>query len=336
MTPALDPERRASLLAAKLAALVARQWPGTADDADEVARPFPGGATRQRGDAAWILVDEHPERSLGPVLAWSRQHGVTDLHLLVEEHAGLLARRAGLFRSPPTVWAAEEVELRAAGPAPVDDPVVPTPAARAASALLAESGLDVVTEHGDITGELRGLEVARVVTDPDGSARVEVGVGHHDREAFAMLHPERPAADALRDVIDTVAAHRRPGAPSHPLNRLASERWLRARVIAEPDLVGATELYPVEPILPRPGVKTSRPASAVGVDAAGRPVVAVASTGIDLDLVPTAADVRLAYAPDARLVLVLPERDAHPVTHALAGQLVDPAELVAVPGDWRR
>jgi hypothetical protein len=63
--------------------------------------------------------------------------------------------------------------------------------------------------------------------------------------------------------------------------------------------------------------------------------VAVASTGIDLDLLPTAADLRLAHAPSARLVVVVPERDAHPVTRALASSLVDPAEVVALPGDWR-
>ena len=57
--------------------------------------------------------------------------------------------------------------------------------------------------------------------------------------------------------------------------------------------------------------------------------------GIDLGLVPMAADLRLAHAPGARLVLVVPERDAHPVTRRLAAALVEPAEVVALPGDWR-
>jgi hypothetical protein len=51
--------------------------------------------------------------------------------------------------------------------------------------------------------------------------------------------------------------------------------------------------------------------------------------------VPAAADARLAHARDARLVLVVPERDAHPVTAALAAELVHPAEVVTVPDDWR-
>ena len=32
---------------------------------------------------------------------------------------------------------------------------------------------------------------------------------------------------------------------------------------------------------------------------------------------------------------MVPERDDHPVTRKLASALVDPAEVVAVPGDWR-
>jgi hypothetical protein len=34
-------------------------------------------------------------------------------------------------------------------------------------------------------------------------------------------------------------------------------------------------------------------------------------------------------------VVVLPEGDVHAVTVALAAQLAEPADLVAIPGDWR-
>jgi hypothetical protein len=75
---------------------------------------------------------------------------------------------------------------------------------------------------------------------------------------------------------------------------------------------------------------------ALGKDeATGLEVVVACSVGIHLDLVPAAADARLALAPEARLVLVVPERDAHPVTRALAERLQHPAHLVALPGDWR-
>jgi hypothetical protein len=60
-------------------------------------------------------------------------------------------------------------------------------------------------------------------------------------------------------------------------------------------------------------------------------VVVVCSVGIDLDLVPFAADARLALLgrdADAGLVIAVPERDAHAATKALAAALRRPAEIV--------
>jgi hypothetical protein len=51
--------------------------------------------------------------------------------------------------------------------------------------------------------------------------------------------------------------------------------------------------------------------------------------------VPAAAEARLALDPGARLLLVVPERDDHAATRALAQRLTRPAEVVALPGDWR-
>ena len=61
----------------------------------------------------------------------------------------------------------------------------------------------------------------------------------------------------------------------------------------------------------------------------------VCSVGIDLDLVPAAAEARLALDPEADLVLVVPERDDHPMTRALAERLRMRAEVRTVVGDWR-
>ncbi len=330
----LDPDRRRAAIAAKLGALVDARWPAADTDPPRVGATFAGGATLTHGSTGWILLDERPERGLGAALAWARQQEVDDLHVLVDERAGVVARRAGAFARPPRVWAVEGRTLVEAGPAAFDALIVPSPRADQAAALLRESGADVVVEHGTIVGEVEGLEIARVVEDEHG-ARVEVGVGRHDREAFAMLHGEVPTPAALASVIETVRAVRHPGAPPHPLNRLGAERWLRSRLLADPSIVGAAELVAVEGTLARDGVKDTMAAAAVGSDAEGSPVVVVASVGIDLDFVPTAADARALHAPGARLVLVLPERDAHASTLALAAALVDPAEVITRPGDWR-
>jgi hypothetical protein len=106
-------------------------------------------------------------------------------------------------------------------------------------------------------------------------------------------------------------------------------------VLADPARVGCARLEPVAPVLPRQSVKDVAAAGAVGEDADGRPVVVACSVGIDLDLVPTAADLRAQRSPGARLLLAVPERDDHPVTRRLAGALVDPAEVLVLPADWR-
>jgi hypothetical protein len=320
-------------LAAKLDALVAARWPA----ANPRPASFPGGAALHTDREAWVLVEDRPGRALGPALAWAHRRGGLQLHLVVDEpvQAGGLARRAQLFVDPPSIWTVDDRVLRQTDPDPVADPVVPSAVAQQAADQLRAHGLEVVVDHGEVVGELLGLEVARVVVGDDGQARVEAGVGRHDRDAARQLHGERPPEAALAQVVETVAAHRRPGAEPHPLNRLAAERWLRACLVADPGLVGAHELFPVEGVDARSSVKDTVPAAAVGEDAAGDPLVVVASTGIDLDLVPTAADVRLAFAPDARLILAVPARDDHPITRALAGALRAPAEVVAIEGDWR-
>jgi hypothetical protein len=282
-----------------------------------------------------VLLDEDAERRLGRALAWADQRQVTELHVLADRGHEVLARRAGAFGRPPTIWAVEGRMLRPAEPAPSPSMASGPAHAESLVALLEAADVDVVVEHGDLLGEILGLEIARVVVDPDHGPRLEVGVGRHDREAFALLHGSWPAPAALASVVESVRRHRRAGAPAHPLNRLAGERGLRRRLLDRPDWVGASQLSPAEPTVARASLKDVTAAVAVGVDVAGEPLVVVCSTGVDLDLVPSAADARARHAPGVRLVLVVPERDAHPVTVRLAASLAEPATVVTVPADWR-
>jgi hypothetical protein len=300
------------------------------------AGTFPDGATLQAGPCAWVLLDADPVRRLGAALAWAQHHAVEELHLIVDDAdvASVLARRASAFTSAPTVWRTRDRDLAIASAAPPAEVVPPPAAAEPFTAQLADAGLDVVVEGGEVMGEVLGLEVARVVAG-DGGARLEAGVGRFDREAFGMLHGDLGDVESLARVAEVVRAHRRADVDPHPLNRLSPERWLRAMVLAEPAAVGAAELAPVEPALTRPNLTVRVPASAAGVDADGAPVVVACSTGVDLDLVPSGADDRLAHSPEARLVLALPQRDVLPVTRAVAGSLRAPAEIVELSDDWR-
>jgi hypothetical protein len=309
---------------------VRAQWGG--GDRDEGA--FPGGATLAADGTGWVLAAEEPARALGKAMAWGRQRRLAELHVLVPEGEGALARRAGEFMRPPVVWRTSGAELHRAAPEALP-PVPPLPSDLEPYVdVVRETGADAVVEHGVLVAEVLGLEVARISAGELG-VDVEVGVGKHDREAQKLINVDRPPIDALRDAVAAVRERRIAGAPSHPANQLAAERWLRAVLCADPGLIGARRLAPAPTPVPRGDLRLPAPAPAAGEDAEGHPLLVVCSTGIDLDLVPFAADARLLDGRDARLILFLPDGDDHPVTRDLAAVLRQPAEVVTVGRDWR-
>lgn len=284
------------------------------------------------GSRAWVLDDRGGGRSLGPALAWAgRQEHVEELHLLVDAHgdASVLARRAQAFRSEPRVWHIEGRELVAATPEPVAvQPELPGELATIVE-LFAEAGARALVTNDMVLAEVAGLEVARAFL-LDDAVRVEIGVGRLDREAHEVISAQRPTLETLREVVKRVRRHRYPGAPEHPLKQLARERFACSMLIDDPGLVGARTLEPLRGMPPAPDLRTAWPAAATGVDPEGRPLVVVCSVGVDLDLLPTAADARLVDGRNARLVVVLPERDLHPVTSMVAGLMIEPAEFVTL------
>lgn len=315
----VETERRAQLLGVALRALVADR---TGERVDAQATWIGRGVALTHDDAAWVLVDQQHATALGPAMAWALRHEASSLQVLTGEAERTLARRASGFRPEALtveVWRVDDRHQTPAVPEALPQAVEPLAEHLALQSLIAQAGAEVVVEHGVVSGEVAGLEVCRVVTDPFTEVvRVEVGVGAHDREAFAMLHGDVPVVEALAGVVASVAQHRRVGAPPHPLNRLARERLLRRRLVAHPHLLGLEQLSPVEPPLPRPNVKDAVPCAAVGHDAQGRPVVVVCCSGIDLDVVPWALDARVAHHPDAAVVVAVEARDAHPLQHRLA------------------
>jgi hypothetical protein len=330
---------RAALNATKLEVLVRGRW----GEGERQSHPFPGGAAltdeREGSRTGWFLLDERPAAGLGPALVLADRFGARDVHVLADDATGLLARRARSFARPPQVWRVDGRELVPASPDPVAPPEAAGPAPHLAE-LLVDHDLEVVVEGGAVRGELLGLEVARIAVGatsggvPIDEPLLEVGVGQADRELTAMVHGSLDPVDRLARVVEIVRATRRAGAPPHPLNRLVPERWLRAVIVAEPGRIGLDRLRPAVPAVARPGLRERAVAMAVG-ERAGERVVVACSVGVDLDLVPAAADARLALAPGATLLLVVPERDAVPATHALARRLASPAEVVAIDDGWR-
>jgi hypothetical protein len=351
----IDPARRSALLGIKLATLVRDH----AGEAPIAASTLPGGAALTRLGEAWVLSDEAPQRILGQALAWSRrQPDITVLNVLVDGRvsgagpglseqseserdgavatergintAGIVARRAAAFVGDIRVWEVHDRTLVPVAPEPVAAVPMVQPELLALSGEIAAAGADPLCEWGVLVGEVEGLEVCRVVrSNETGEVVLQVGIGAHDREAFAMLHGDRPPLVALQGVVEAVAPHRVLNAAPHALNRIATERLLRASLINAPGIVGAARLVANDPPVPRVNVKDPVPCVATGVDGQGNALTVVCSVGIDLDLVPFAADARTRHG--GRLIVVVPERDAHAVTLDLLSLLREPAVLLTVP-----
>lgn len=327
--------RRNQLIGIKLRALV-----GDHLGADSVAVPTPmgvGAAVIHEG-LAWVYLDDRPSTRLGAALVWAKRAGASGLQVVAEADTGVLARRSTAFDMPIVVWHAEGRALLPAVVEPILEPKSPPQHHDEFRELIIQGGATPVVEHGVLVGEVNGLEVCRVVDDPHLSVtRLEVGVGAHDREAFQMLHGDRPTVESLARIVAAVSAHRQPGARQHPLNQLGAERLLRWRVEQEPAIVGAAAVTPMNPPVERANLKDPVPCAAIGTDTIGRRFVLAFSTGVDLNLVPFAADARIVASasntdipPDCRLVLVTPSRDQVAAALLLADLLKHPAEYVAL------
>ncbi len=306
----MDPLQRARLLTTKLATLAGVP-------ADQGESGFGGGAALVHEGCAWVLLDQPPGSGLGAALAWALRRQSTSLVVLAEAGTGALARRAAGFAFPIEV---RHVDGRDTVPAVAEPlPVAPEvpPAHLAFADTIRAGGAEPVVEFGVLSGEAAGLEVCRVVTDAHtGEQRLDVGIGADDREMFQMMHGSVPTQEALADVVRFVGVQRVPGAPRHPLNLLAQERLLRARLVAEPGLIGASSVVPAPPPVPRLNLKDPAPCVAVAA-LDGREVAVVCSVGVDLDVVPYALDACAALGVEDCLIVV-PARDALPVQHRLA------------------
>jgi hypothetical protein len=346
--------RHQRLLAVALEALVADQAGALFAGAKSIPTAF-GAAISNGSDQAWVMLDlrdRDPASLLGAVMAWAIRAEVQSLRIITDQESDTLARRAAHFDIEVSVWFRQGRSLRQLS----GDPLAPVPAADPRHLgfvdQISASGATVAIEHGIVAGHVRGLEICRVVDDPHGAAQLEVGVGANDRLAFAMLYEGVPVEESLRRVVAEVTAHRTLGAPRHPLNQLAKERFLRWHLEQNPELIGAHELTAVASPVPSRGLSFASPCSAIGRSTQGQTILVVCSVGIDLDLVPYAIDARLCVAGidawnqmnqlnqgsgPARLLIAVPSRDLIALQRDLGRRMTrsdhwEPVEFVGL--DW--
>ena len=323
----LSPERRAGLWRAKLSALARDQF----DRTDGVYHDAPWGVALQDSGVWTALIEVSPQRSFGQALVLAARHDAESLDVLVSEESASVARRAQLFEPAPRIWRVDGTDLALAEPSIVAVKDAPELTAEVES-LLDIDDVDVIIEHGWAIAECRGLEVGRVSGLGD-EQRLDVGVGAYDQGAFAVMHPHLTPTDALAEVVGQVMSFRKRGGEPHPINRLARERWVRWELIADPSILGLDKLQAVEPMAERDGIRDVAIASAVGETSAGERVLVACSVGIDLDAVPAAADLADRHETD-RIILVIPERDQHPLIRAVAQRSRRPIEFVTAPEPW--
>ena len=263
-------------------------------------------AIRADGSHAIVLLTTPGPKTFGSALLWAARTDISQMSFMVDASAepGVVHRMANSLNMPTTVLAVDGKSLSPVESSPYQDPIGAPDGVGGGVAILAAAGLDVRTDHGEILGEYRGLEVARVVPSPEGGD-VRVGVGAVDREANRVLHGESSTTELLHRVIAQVATHRRAGAERHPLGTLARERWLMRSLIDDPSQLGLPELHELPSVAARHGLRTDSPVAA-SCHTEDRSVLVVASTGVDVSLLGVVADLVAREEPQRVMVSAVP------------------------------
>ena len=328
MPAAVASARRAALLALKLQTLV-RDHAGPGPVAPS---PFPGGAALLRDGEAWVLIEDHPERGLGPATGLGRSAG---------RHQGEPPGRGRRWaagppcrRVPPApaVWEVDGRALRAAPPSPRPTPAEIAPDLAALRTVIGAAGADPIEEHGVLSGEVVGLEVCRAVRDDDGTPRLAVGIGAHDREAFRLVHGDAP--------VDAGAGRRGRRRRRSPPSRRTTSRAEPPRPGAGPALAagggpvtGGADVAGAGPA-PRAASQPVRPGALRGArhtpDGAPVVVVVLGRGRPRSRRLRRRRPRRARPGPTGRLLLAVPEGDDHPVTRGWLARPL-PAEVVPVP-----
>lgn len=268
-----------------------------------------GVAVAVADGAAWGIVDSEPHRSLAHIVLHAYRAHAAQLTMVVHGESALIHGAAAARRAQWIGMSTTVCQLVERAPQPIEPSAIvadhePAAAHRSFVDQIRSAGAEVVIEHGVVCGEVSGLEVCRVVDGPEG-AELSVGVGRHDRMAGEMLYGIDGAQNRLAEVVDEVRARRRDDAEPHPLQRLAPERLLRQRLVAEPSLVGADTLMPVPGLERKESVLSPSPAFAWDGSTG---TMVTATTGLDLGAWPDAVDMA-DHLGAARIIIAMPARN---------------------------
>tara|TARA_Y100000768_G_scaffold48254_1_gene31516 strand:+ start:1533 stop:2525 length:993 start_codon:yes stop_codon:yes gene_type:complete len=198
--------------------------------------------------------------------------------------------------------------------------------------MLEDNHCVVTFEHGKVKGELKGLPIAEVVTEPSGESHLEVGVGTYDQEAHKLVNYNEPVETTLERISQEVSKYRHKDSVVHPLNRVARSNWLIHEVMSANSEIGVTDLErvpsPIEPM----DVSDSLPASAIAKKN-NQVILLTAYTGADLEAVPIAAQLLNSYTAD-EIWFLHPQKDDYSAIRRQAEHLKVPASFIPVLEPW--
>ena len=198
--------------------------------------------------------------------------------------------------------------------------------------MLEDNHCVVTFEHGKVKGELKGLPIAEVVTEPSGESHLEVGVGTYDQEAHKLVNYNEPVETTLERISQEVSKYRHKDSVVHPLNRVARSNWLIHEVMSANSEIGVTDLErvpsPIEPM----DVSDSLPASAIAKKN-NQVILLTAYTGADLEAVPIAAQLLNSYPAD-EIWFLHPQKDDYSAIRRQAEHLKVPASFIPVLEPW--
>ena len=322
----IDGERRSELNQRKLESLLRTAFPDSIFEQVETQ----SGALRSNNKAQYLYAPSEKVSPLAFALTFLEKGDV--INIILDEPDPLLLHQALGLHSDIRFWVVEKDQLI---PHPesktAEKPEKPV-ANETAVSLLLENGCDVIREHDAVRGEIKGLEVARIIKDFDNESNVQIGVGHYDQEAHKLVDWGESPDEKLARVVSEVHQHRNKEAQPHPLNRVARPQWLISEMIASPEIVGLDEAWHLPSPENAKAITETTPAAALG-KIRDQVILVVASVGLDLKAVPIASGLSVTTEPD-EIWMVLPEKDKHPALLRQAEHLKTPTHFKTAKEPW--
>ncbi len=322
----IDVERRAELNQAKLNVLLKNTFP------DEVFEPIYSNSSSiySNGKQRFLYA---PEQRVSPLaIALATETNELQTNLVVDNSEPVLLQQTHGLNAEIILWIIDDDRVVQHPDSAIEERTEINVLGEDFKELLKASGCDVVQEHGVLKGEIKGLEVARVVINDEGQQVLQVGVGAYDQEAHKILDSQQTPEEKLFRVISQVMEYRNQKSEPHPLNRVARAKWMITEIVTSPKNFGLEEVQSLSMLEEVDTVTENHPAAAIGRTGAGS-VLIVASSGIDLQTIPVAAGL-LASTGAEEVWIALSPKDRHPAIINSARYLKAPSRFIEINEPW--